>query len=121
MPQPLHRTCSYPGCFERTTERYCPAHKSLAAREYDQSRRDPNHNSRYGRRWRKIRALYIAKHPLCELCLLDGFHTPATDVHHIVHPDDGGSNADENLQALCKPCHSRITLHATNRHPQGRS
>jgi len=44
MPQPLHRICSYPGCLERTTERYCPAHKSLAAREYDQQRRSPDHN-----------------------------------------------------------------------------
>jgi len=40
---------------------------------------------------------------------------PATEVHHIVPLDKGGSNADENLQALCKPCHSRHTLSETKK------
>jgi len=119
MPAPLHRICAYPGCLERTTERYCPAHKTLAAREYNQYQRNPDHNKIYGRRWRKIRDLYIAKHPLCELCLEQGFHTPAKHVHHKTTIDDGGTHAASNLQSLCHSCHSRITV--TNRHPQGRS
>jgi 5-methylcytosine-specific restriction protein A len=52
---------------------------------------------------------------LCERCLAAGRLVPAEHVHHLVHPEDGGSNADENLQALCRPCHSSITLSERNR------
>jgi 5-methylcytosine-specific restriction protein A len=115
MPTPIPHQCNYPGCGARTIERFCPLHKTLAAREYNQYRRSPDSNKTYGRRWRKIRDLYIAKHPLCELCLAAGFHAPAEQVHHKLPIDQGGTHADENLQALCGSCHSRITITETNR------
>lgn len=31
------------------------------------------------------------------------------EVDHVVALDDGGSNRDDNLQALCRPCHARKT------------
>ena len=113
MPDPLPRRCNYPGCGERTLERYCPLHKTLVAREYNQTRRRPDSNKIYGRRWRTIRNLYIARHPLCELCEAAGRLIPATEVHHKIPIDDGGTHADDNLQALCKSCHSRLTLRAS--------
>jgi 5-methylcytosine-specific restriction protein A len=114
MPDRIPHQCNYPGCTERTLDRYCPLHKSQVAREYNQQRRSDTYKI-YNRRWRAIRSLYISKHPLCELCQAAGRLVPATEVHHKIPVEDGGSHAEDNLQALCKSCHSRITL-STNRH-----
>jgi len=115
LPQKPQKPCGYPGCPELIREgRYCPVHKTEMSRQYNATR-DPDFNQRYGRQWRKIRTLYISKHPLCEECEKSGRLVPATEVHHIIPLDEGGSNADENLQALCKPCHSRHTLNETRK------
>jgi len=119
MPYRAPKFCSYPGCTELTQERYCPLHKSAANRQYDQTRRSPDHNRTYGRRWHKIRDLYIAKHPLCELCEADGKLVPAVLVHHKIPTADGGTHVDSNLQSLCRPCHDRVT-HAISRDREGR-
>ena len=65
------------------------------------------------RRWRKIRALQLQKEPLCRLCLAQGAGTPAEEVDHIdrKQPDNHGW---DNLQSLCKPCHSSKTWHETH-------
>jgi 5-methylcytosine-specific restriction protein A len=112
MPDRPYRICAYPRCGARTRERYCSAHKALAAREYNQTRTNRKH---YDRHWVAVRNAYIARHPLCERCEAAGRLVPAEHVHHIVALGDGGSNADENLQALCRPCHSSIHLSETNR------
>ncbi|MGB4153380.1 MAG: HNH endonuclease signature motif containing protein, partial [Bacillota bacterium] len=52
---------------------------------------------------------YIAAHPLCEQCEKLDRITPAQEVHHIKPLSQGGTHAKDNLMALCKPCHSRIT------------
>ena len=45
----------------------------------------------------------------CEMCRREGRVTAAEEVHHILPLADGGSHDAENLMALCKSCHSRIT------------
>lgn len=114
MPYKPKKPCAYPGCPNLTHSRYCEAHASQANREYNQYRRRPDSNKVYGRRWHTIRDLYIQKHPLCESCLALGRHVPAEEVHHIKPVTDGGTHDDSNLRALCKPCHSAITLADTN-------
>ena len=104
MPDRIPNVCATPGCPGRTFERYCAACKSSI------TQRDPKTAAHYGRRWRKVRAVYLSKHPLCERCEAAGRLVPATEVHHIVAVADGGSDTDDNLQALCKPCHSKITF-----------
>ena len=64
---------------------------------------------RYNGVWPAIRRRYITAHPLCEMCRCEGRTTPAAEVHHILPLADGGTHEPENLMALCKPCHSRIT------------
>jgi 5-methylcytosine-specific restriction protein A len=61
----------------------------------------------YGRRWQKLRAAYLAANPLCEC----GCGWPAQVVHHkrAHHGDTGLLLAWDNLQALTKRCHDRIT------------
>lgn len=65
---------------------------------------------RYGSKWRKIRNRYINNNPLCEECLKDGKFTKAEEVHHILPLRRGGNHDESNLMALCKSCHSRISV-----------
>ena len=44
----------------------------------------------------------------------EGRLTPAQEVHHILPFADGGTNDEDNLMALCKSCHSGITIGCTN-------
>ncbi len=59
----------------------------------------------YGRRWRKLRLLVLRAEPLCRMCAEIGRTSPATVVDHIKPIRDGGTNAWDNLQPLCKRCH----------------
>ena len=109
MPYKNRRPCCHPGCPElvESGERYCPAHRRLIY----QTRRTANEH--YDRRWRKISALHLARHPLCAECQRAGRLTSATETHHIIAVADGGTDAEDNLMGLCKSCHSRITLEET--------
>jgi len=103
MPYKSTRHCAVPGCPGYAENGpYCAEHR----REYNRTIRGPESRRRYDRQWGKIRDLYLSKHPLCEECQRNGRLTPAVHVHHIIR---GGSNDEENLEALCKKCHSRET------------
>ena len=67
----------------------------------------PSPSRIYGRRWQKLRAVYLASHPLCEC----GCLRPAAVVHHRkAHHGDTALLLDwDNLQALTKQCHDKIT------------
>lgn len=107
MPSKPKRPCSQPGCPQLTHERYCSQHAKVEDARYRRFQRDSKINKRYGSRWRKIRAAYIAQHPLCEDCLAQGKTTPVQEVHHVLPLEHGGSHNFANLRSLCKPCHSR--------------
>jgi 5-methylcytosine-specific restriction protein A len=68
MPWKPKHPCRYPGCPKLTEERYCEEHKKLVNQQYDRYGRDPVAKKRYGSAWRKIRARFLAEHPLCEQC-----------------------------------------------------
>jgi 5-methylcytosine-specific restriction protein A len=67
-------------------------------------------------RWQKLRAYKIQTNPVCEICEAEGRVTAATEVHHkrtfvnIIDPAERAQVAFDfdNLQSLCKECHSRI-------------
>ena len=67
----------------------------------------------YGRRWRKARAAYLQKHPLCECeyCRREGRHELATVVDHIIpHKGDMTIFWDSSQwQSMAKACHDRKT------------
>lgn len=60
------------------------------------------------REWRKCRAAYLRKEPLCERC-----GQPATQVHHKNKltseniSDPAISLSFTNLEALCESCHKQ--------------
>ena len=106
MPQRAKHPCAYPGCPNTIREgRYCPAHKTIASREYDKAHRNPKN---YDHRWKLIRDCYVAKHPLCEHCLAAGRLVPVDLVHHIKPIEEGGDHSDENLTSLCRSCHGKL-------------
>jgi 5-methylcytosine-specific restriction protein A len=91
--------------------RYCDQHKSKQ-RGKGEYPRTSDTNQTYDKAWREVRNLYLAHHQICELCGM----RQASEVHHVIAVEDGGARLEEsNLQALCKPCHSRLTI----RSPRG--
>ena len=115
MPKKPKRPCSYPGCGRLTDGQYCDEHRFSIDRQYNRYLRDPDTNKRYGRAWKKLRARFLLLHPLCEQCKCEGRLTAAEEVHHILPLSNGGTNDEDNLMALCKSCHSRITVKRGNR------
>jgi len=61
--------------------------------------------------WEDKRARQLQHEPLCRECTAAGAVTLATEVDHI-EPHRGDWNlfiSEDNLQSLCKRCHSRKT------------
>jgi 5-methylcytosine-specific restriction protein A len=106
MPYKPQHPCAHPGCAALTATRFCPIHAKADAHNYERYQRDPATRKRYGRSWAKVRAAFLASHPLCEFCERDGKITPAALVHHRIPLAEGGTNDVRNLCALCDSCHS---------------
>ena len=118
MPKMPKRSCGFPGCPNLTDGRFCEEHAKQENRRYERYQRDPATKRRYGRAWQRIRDRYAAAHPFCEECYKRGVLTPTEEIHHIKPLAHGGTHAEDNLMALCKPCHSRITVEMGDRWPQ---
>lgn len=87
-----------------------PKHGQAAIGRRQEHRR-PSSQRGYTAAWRKSRAVFLAKHPLCRECQARGKVEPATVVDHI-NPHKGDMNVFwdvANWQALCKECHDRKT------------
>lgn len=117
MPRKPKRPCSMSGCSQlcENGDQYCSEHKQAVNKQYNKFQRDPESNKRYGRAWKRIRDRYIKAHPLCEECDREGRIRAAAEVHHILPLSKGGGNETSNLMALCKSCHSRITVEMGDR------
>jgi 5-methylcytosine-specific restriction protein A len=86
---------------------------------YNKYERSPDINKKYGRAWKRIRDRYAAAHPLCEMCLKEGYITPGVDVHHIrpveqaktVEGPDGMRSRcydPNNVMLLCVEHHIKV-------------
>lgn len=64
----------------------------------------------YGREWELTRdRILIRDRYLCQPCLKEGRTGAATQVDHVKPRAQGGSEADDNLQAICDRCHRAKT------------
>ncbi len=108
------KPCNRPGCPNLVEKGYCatcaPKHSPRAVIE---AKRPSASKRGYDRRWQKTRELFFRRKPFC--ADIYGVHGErlviATDLDHIVpHRGDMEKFRDpENLQGLCKECHSKKT------------
>lgn len=106
MPRKSKCPCRHPGCPQlvEAGQLYCDEH----APHYE---RPSSAKRGYNSKWRKVRAAYLRKHPMCVKCMAEGRYVEATVVDHITpHRGNPALMWDENnYQALCKPCHDKKT------------
>lgn len=117
MPQKAKRLCSIDNCPNTclTGHSFCKEHEAIRQesqrerqRAYDKTR--PSFAKRgYGRRWERLRMMVLRREPLCRICKMLGKYEFATEVDHIIPKARGGDDSFDNLQPLCKSCHSRKT------------
>lgn len=80
--------------------------KQPAAKPLYEAKRGTTAERGYGGHWQRIRKRILQRDPVCTT---PGCDQPSTEVDHLTPLAQGGTNADNNLQGLCKPCHSRKT------------
>jgi len=102
MPKKAPKPCKWPGCPKLTYGDYCEFHAKKASIQFEATRETAVQRG-YDTRHRKLRKIILAENPICRICKRE----PATEMDHI---DGNVKNiAMENLQGLCKRCHSRKT------------
>lgn len=132
MPPRLTRPCNHPGCPNLITEgSYCPEHqKELKRVQKREQRARPGYDDSFysSTNWKKLRRIVLARQPLCAdpfgVHKARGRTEPTAEADHIVPTSKGGSlRSMDNLQGLCKSCHSRKTAQEVwgkDKKPEGR-
>jgi 5-methylcytosine-specific restriction protein A len=124
MAKRIKKACSFPGCPKLTVAKhgYCPEHKTKVDSSYQKER--TVHKLYYTKRWDNLRKMVLNSQPFCadphnhHNRYQEG-RMVATEVDHV----DGNVNnnfweighPDNNLQGLCKACHSRKTAREQHR------
>lgn len=107
MPMAPLAYCSTLGCLVRVRSGACPAHSRHRLLD---DRRGSAASRGYDRAWRTFRDRVLKERPACEDCKDQGFVTRSRELHHIVALRSGGVRLDgDNVRALCKSCHSKLT------------
>ena len=64
----------------------------------------------YGWQWQRLRLEILQRDSWqCQACKRAGRLTPAREVDHVLNKAAGGTDAPDNLAAICTPCHSLKT------------
>lgn len=102
-------------CAGKTTAShgYCDQHADMAT---GWTQRRQGRSGRGGRPWRRLRQRVLERdRHLCQPCQRTGRATPANEVDHIVNVAEGGTDSDDNLEAICGPCHKAKTASEAQR------
>ena len=112
MPHRAKAPCLVSGCNKLKP---CPIHHKERQKERDRVK-PMYYKWYYSKAWKTLRTQQLRAHPYCRDCMNTHHeYTIANEVDHIQeHRGDVKLffNKD-NLQSLCKPCHSRKTSYAT--------
>lgn len=98
MPTKAPRPCAEPGCPNLVTKDgvyRCEDHYRPYMNQWKKPR-----DVDYGKGWALKSKMFLRAHPDCERC-----GEKAVLAHHIIRKRDGGSDDDDNLEALCNACH----------------
>ena len=115
MARRSKKACAFPDCAKVTTAKhgYCIEHRKAVDKNYEKTYRKPRPKRYSTRAWQNTRKLVINNNPFCadpfahHIRYDSGLRIKAEEVDHI----DGNpeNNREDNLQGLCKSCHSRKT------------
>lgn len=113
MPRRIKRACRHVLCPGTTIHRsgYCDAHQQAEGSWKKRQERTGNRHQRgYGTAWQKLRLLILKRDRyLCQYCKQLGIAEAGNTVDHIVSKAKGGTDAQSNLQTLCRRCHATKT------------
>lgn len=117
MPFKPRSPCRHPGCAAVVDKPgYCDAHKRDTVGWQSDAERGTRHERGYGSAWTRQRVRILKRDcGLCQPCLRAARVTTATQVDHIVPKGEGGDDSDDNLQAICEPCHTVKTADESRR------
>lgn len=127
MPRRSLKPCRKPGCPERTRNAngFCDEHGS------DRYQHRATRTERgYGTRWERTRERILRRDDyLCQPCKRRGRLTPlvvghrshprAAQVDHKIPKHLGGSDDDDNLEAICRTCHDAKSAREGRRAREG--
>jgi len=113
------RPCRFPRCNKLTVAKhgYCREHKKQVDQSYEKQRERPT-TIYFTKRWQNLRKIVLNNQPFCADPYGDHkrygqIGVPATEVDHVDgNPDNNfyeRGHPQNNLQGLCKQCHSRKT------------
>ncbi len=100
--------CLALGCHATTAQKFCDKHKAQRTTH----RRGSNPKPYQSKAWRELRALVLARDPICKGLgeRGDGCTRPSKHADHIQPWRQGGQFLNPaNVQGLCHSCHSRKT------------
>ncbi|RQZ58133.1 HNH endonuclease [Burkholderia cepacia] len=106
------KPCKHRGCGALVADgkSHCDQHVHEAVKWKSDAVRGNRHARGYGTAWDKIRQRILRRDiGLCQPCLQTGRVTPASAVDHVISKARGGTDRDENLQAICRDCHATKT------------
>lgn len=107
------RVCAERGCHELVSIGRCPVHAKVVRAHEQRFCSGPGAN--YGRRWKKLRRMFLDRHSLCIDCQAEGRTRLADEVDHVIpHRGDVALFWDQsNWAPRCKSHHSAKTARET--------
>lgn len=122
MPSAAPKPCRHAGCGRLVSDGtgYCAAHQRPRAGSFADKSRGTRHERGYGSAWDVLRKAVMQRDAgLCQPCREAKRVSIATMVDHIRPKAEGGSDAMDNLRAICRACHTRKTDIEKNRYRGG--
>ena len=111
--------CKQPLCPNRSLpgSSYCSVHKQQPISQQEKDRNKINSEFYASTAWRRLRRIKLNLNPLCEICLVRGIVSIATDVDHCkpIKEYPELRLVLDNLQSACKGCHSKKTREENQR------